>query len=61
MSYDVVSLIPLFCAGFLGTATFEKGKIVFRESIPAERMDYSVGSLTYLDKYLDAFAVALAT
>lgn len=53
MSYDVVSLIPLFCAGFLGTATFEEGKVVFREAIPTERMDYSIESLTYLDRYLD--------
>jgi|HubBroStandDraft_1064217.scaffolds.fasta_scaffold00007_65 hypothetical protein len=53
MPYDIASLVPLFCEGFLGTAPFEEGEVVFREAIPTERMDYSIGSLTYLDQYLD--------
>ena len=53
MAYDIVSLIPMFCAAFMGTSTFEEGKIAFRETIPVQKMDYSVESLKHLDAYLD--------
>lgn len=53
MSYDIVSLVPLFCAALLGTSNFEEGKVAFREAIPVQQMDYSVESLKHLDEYLD--------
>jgi hypothetical protein len=53
MSYDVVAVIPMFCSAFLGTGSFEEGKVAFQSSIPVATMDYSVKSLQYLDEYLD--------
>jgi hypothetical protein len=53
MSYDVLAVIPMFCSAFLGTGSFERGKVAFQSSIPVAKMDYSVKSLQYLDEYLD--------
>jgi hypothetical protein len=53
MGYDIVSLIPEFCAAFLGQSEFSEGRIAHRESIPVQEMNYSVESLNYLDQYLD--------
>lgn len=54
MGYDIVSLIPAFCAAFLGQGEFETGGIALREQINVVEMDYSVGSLKDVDQYLEA-------
>lgn len=53
MGYDIVSLIPAFCAAFLGQSDFAEGRIAFQHEIDVARMDYSVGSLHALDSYLE--------
>ncbi|WP_374376104.1 hypothetical protein [Dongia sp.] len=54
MSYDVVSLLPAFCAAFLGQSAFEEGKVAFHERLNVAVLDYSVESLHAVDDYLDA-------
>ena len=53
MAYDIVSLIPAFCAAFLGQSQFEDGGIAYKEAIEVRKLDYSVDSLHALDRYLD--------
>ena len=54
MGYDIVSLIPTFCASFLGQSDFEEGGIALRDRINVPAMDYSVRSLAEVDRYLEA-------
>ncbi len=54
MGYDIVSLIPAFCAAFLGDGDFEHGGMVLRDQINVPAMDYSVSSLHEVDRYLEA-------
>jgi len=54
MGYDIVSLIPAFCAAFLGLSEFEGGGIVVWDQIDLATYDYSVASLEQVDLYLDA-------
>ena len=54
MGYDIVSLIPAFCAAFLGDDDFEHGGMVLRDQINVPAMDYSVSSLHEVDRYLEA-------
>jgi hypothetical protein len=54
MGYDIVSLIPAFCAAFLGSSDFEEGGMVLRDQINVPAMDYSVSSLHEVDRYLEA-------
>lgn len=53
MAYDIASLIPDFCAAFLGQSQFEEGGLAFKEQIEVLQMDYSIESLHSLDRYLD--------
>ena len=39
MGYDIVSLIPAFCAAFLGDGDFEHGGMVLRDQINVPAMD----------------------
>lgn len=54
MSYDIVSLVPVFCQGFLKQTKFAEGGLASEESLDATRMDYSLISLHAVDRYLDA-------
>lgn len=54
MSYDVVSLLPAFCAAFLGQVEFEDGQIAFHDRLDIAVLDYSVKSLHAVDDYLNA-------
>jgi hypothetical protein len=54
MGYDIVSLIPAFCAAFLGLSDFEEGGIVVWDQIDLTTYDYSVASLEQVDLYLGA-------
>lgn len=54
MSYDVVSLLPAFCAAFLGQANFEDGKIAFHDRLNIPALNYSMESLHVVDDYLNA-------
>jgi hypothetical protein len=53
MSYDVVSLLPGFCAAFLGQADFAYGKIAFHDQLNVAALDYSMDSLHVVDNYLN--------
>jgi len=54
MGYDIVSLIPAFCAAFLGQSDFEDGGMALRDKINVSAMNYSVRSLEEVDRYLEA-------
>lgn len=54
MGYDVVSLLPGFCAAFLGLSGFEEGEVAYQDRLDVAALDYSVRSLHAVDDYLDA-------
>lgn len=54
MGYDVVGLLPAFCAAFLGQGSFEDGKIAFHDRLEIPALNYSVASTHAVDDYLDA-------
>lgn len=53
MGYDIVSLLPGFCAAFLGLSGFEEGEVVQQARLNIAALDYSVRSLHAVDDYLD--------
>jgi hypothetical protein len=52
VAYDIVSLVPVLCDGFIGKATFAEGGIALVQHLPQARLDFSVESLHFLDEYL---------
>jgi hypothetical protein len=54
MSYDVVSLLPGFCAAFLGQVGFEEGQIAFHDRLDIAALNYTVESVHVVDAYLNA-------
>jgi len=57
----VVSLLPGFCAAFLGQAGFEEGEIAFHERLDVAALNYTVESTHAVDAYLDAIRAEMAT
>jgi hypothetical protein len=53
MAYDIVSLLPAFCAAFLGQSQFESGGLAFKQTLEVRSFDYSIESLHALDRYLE--------
>lgn len=54
MGYDIVSLLPGFCAAFLGEIGFEDGKVAFHDRLNVPALNYTVESTHEVDAYLNA-------
>ncbi|MGE3808173.1 MAG: hypothetical protein AB7K24_26220 [Gemmataceae bacterium] len=52
MGYDIVSLVPAFCAALTGSGSVEGG-LPFPKLLEQKKLDYSLESLHALDRYLD--------
>jgi hypothetical protein len=53
MGYDIVSLVPEFCAAFLRESDFEAGGLAYPARIDVNGLDYSLESLHLVDRYLE--------
>jgi hypothetical protein len=53
MGYDIVSLVPSFCAAFRRQADFADGELAFADRLEISLLDYSIDSLRAVDSYLE--------
>ena len=58
---SLVAVIPLFCAGLLGSTPFEEGDLLLVERLDRSALDYSVESVKEIDEWLTAVSLIVGS